>query len=62
MTSTKLFKSGAMDSKTVAEQGYRAMMDGKSLVITGLRNKLLTFSERFAPRSWVRKIVRGMQE
>ncbi|MCU1311567.1 MAG: short-chain dehydrogenase/reductase [Candidatus Angelobacter sp.] len=62
MTSTKLFKSGAMDSKTVAEQGYRAMMDGKPLVITGLRNKLLTFSERFAPRSWVRKIVRGMQE
>jgi short-subunit dehydrogenase len=62
MGSSKLFKSGAMDSKTVAEQGYRAMMAGKPLVITGLKNKLMTFSERFAPRSWVRKIVRGMQE
>jgi hypothetical protein len=62
MNSSKLFLKGAMQSKPVAEEGYRAMMSGKPLVITGLRNKLMTFSERFAPRSWVRKIVRGMQE
>jgi short-subunit dehydrogenase len=37
-------------------------MDGKPLVITGFKNKLMTFSERFAPRSLVRKIVRRMQE
>jgi short-subunit dehydrogenase len=62
LSNSKLFLKGTMDSKTVAEQGYRGLMDGKALVITGTRNKLMTFSERFAPRSMVRKIVRGMQE
>ncbi|MCU1287038.1 MAG: short-chain dehydrogenase/reductase [Acidobacteriales bacterium] len=62
MDSSKLFLKGAMDSKPVAEEGYRGMMAGKPLVITGTRNKLMTFSERFAPRSLVRKIVRGIQE
>ena len=59
---TKLFLRGTMDAKSVAEEGYKGLMSGKPLVITGTRNKLITFSERFAPRSMVRKIVRGMQE
>ncbi len=62
MSDSKLFLKGAMDAKTVAEQGYKGLMAGKPLVITGTRNKLMTFSERFAPRSMVRKIVRGIQE
>jgi len=62
MSNSKLFLKGAMDAKTVAEEGYQGLMDGKAVVITGTRNKLMTFSERFAPRSMVRKIVRGMQE
>jgi hypothetical protein len=37
-------------------------MEGKSLVVTGLRNRLMAFSIRFAPRSMVRKVVRGIQE
>jgi short-subunit dehydrogenase len=51
-----------MESKTVAAEGYKGLMAGKDIVITGTRNKLATFSERFAPRSMVRKIVRGIQE
>src|SRR5207249_2407257 len=56
MTNSKLFLKGTMDAKAVAEQGYRGLMAGKAVVITGTRNKLMTFSERFAPRSMVRKI------
>jgi short-subunit dehydrogenase len=51
-----------MDSKTVAEIGYRGLMNGKPLVITGLRNRLMAFSVRLGPRSLVRKVVRGIQE
>ena len=51
----------AMKTK-VAEMGYRGFMQGKPLVITGLRNQLMAFSVRFGPRSLVRKVVRGIQE
>jgi short-subunit dehydrogenase len=62
MSNSKLFLKGTMESKTVAAEGYKGLMAGKDIVITGTRNKLATFSERFAPRSMVRKIVRGIQE
>ncbi len=51
-----------MDSRTVAEAGYRALMAGKPVVIPGLLNKLLAQSVRFSPRSIVTKIARKMQE
>ncbi|HYL72706.1 MAG TPA: SDR family oxidoreductase [Bryobacteraceae bacterium] len=51
-----------MDARTVAEAGYRAMMAGKPVAIPGLKNKLLTQSIRFSPRSMVTKVVRNLQE
>jgi hypothetical protein len=51
-----------MDSRTVAEAGYRALMAGKPVVIPGLLNKLLAQSVRFSPRGLVTKIARKMQE
>src|SRR5712691_10743911 len=49
--SSRLFKQlGPMDAKTVAHDGYRALMKGKGLVISGFRNWLLAESVRFAPR------------
>jgi short-subunit dehydrogenase len=39
-----------MDAKTVARDGYRGLMKGKTLVISGMRNWLLTESLRLAPR------------
>jgi short-subunit dehydrogenase len=51
-----------MDARTVAEAGYRAMLAGKTLVIPGVKNKLLAQSVRFSPRSMVTKLVRAMQE
>jgi short-subunit dehydrogenase len=46
----------------VAAAGVRAMRRGKRLVVTGLRNRLLLFAERFAPRGLVIRAVRWMQE
>lgn len=51
-----------MDSRTVAEIGYRGLMAGKTIVIPGLGNKLMTQSLRLSPRSIVTKMVRRMQE
>ena len=61
MKNAKLF-SGAMDSPTVARIGYRGLMAGRPLVITGAKNRLSAFLVRFGPRSLVRRIVRSMQE
>jgi hypothetical protein len=56
---TALFKKiRPMDAKTVARDGYRGLMSGKTLVISGLRNRLLAESVRFAPRKMVTAISR----
>jgi uncharacterized protein len=60
---SRLFKQLApMDAKTVAEDGYRALMAGKSLAISGFKNWLVAESVRFAPRKWVTAISRWVAE
>ena len=51
-----------MDAATVARAGYRGLMAGKTVVIPGIRNRILVESVRFSPRSMVTQIVRNMQE
>jgi short-subunit dehydrogenase len=51
-----------MDAGTVAGIGYRGMIKGKPVVIPGLLNKLMIFSIRFSPRSYVARLTRFMQE
>jgi len=51
-----------MDAVTVARAGYRGLMAGKTVVIPGIRNRILVESVRFSPRSMVTQIVRNMQE
>lgn len=62
MEKSRLFKMGKMTSEEVARAGYRAMMAGKTLIITGLGNKLMAESVRFAPRKMVTAIARRVQE
>lgn len=62
MLNSKLFKMRVMAAQPVAEIGYRGFMQGKPLVVTGLRNRLMAFSIRLGPRALVRKIVRSIQE
>jgi short-subunit dehydrogenase len=59
MENTMLFKKlRPMDAKTVARDGYRALIAGKPLVISGFRNWLLAKSVRFSPRGLVTAISR----
>jgi short-subunit dehydrogenase len=50
----------AMSAESVAEAGYKAMTQGKMLVIPGLHNKIGAQSIRLAPRRAVLKIVRRL--
>jgi hypothetical protein len=60
---TRLFqKFGPMNVKTVAAQGYRGLMKGKTLVIAGTKNWLIAESVRFAPRKAVTAISRWITE
>ncbi|MBD2253558.1 SDR family NAD(P)-dependent oxidoreductase [Nostoc parmelioides] len=63
MADSKLVKGKRMmDAATVADIGYRGLMQGKTIVIPGLINKIMAKSIRFIPRKLVTKIVRNMQE
>jgi short-subunit dehydrogenase len=57
---TRLFKLGAMSAAEVARQGYQAMLEGKPLVVHGLRNRILAGSVRISPRPIVRAIAASM--
>ena len=61
-TSMNLLKFGSMDARPVAEDGYRALMAGKPVVISGFKNWLLAQSVRFSPRRLVTAIARKTQE
>lgn len=45
-----------MEAGPVAEDGYRAMMAGRSLCVPGLLNRLLVLSTRFTPRFLATKV------
>jgi short-subunit dehydrogenase len=60
---TLLFKSlRPMSAKTVARDGYRGLMAGKTLVVSGFRNWLLTESLRISPRKLVTAVSRKLLE
>lgn len=60
---SRLFKRlGAMGADRVALDGYRAMMAGRTLAISGAQNWLVAQSTRFAPRKVVTAISRWVSE
>jgi uncharacterized protein len=60
---TRIFKQfGAMDAGKVALDGYRAVMEGRTLAISGVQNWLVAQSTRFAPRRVVTAISRWVSE
>lgn len=52
----KIFRGKLLEPSKVAEIGYKALMKSKSVVVTGISNKLIAESIRFMPRSMVTKI------
>jgi short-subunit dehydrogenase len=60
---TRLFQQvKPMDVKIVARDGYRGLMKGKTLVISGMRNWMVAESVRFAPRKLVTAVSRWVTE
>jgi uncharacterized protein len=53
---------GAMNVEKVALDGYRAVMEGRSLTISGAHNWLVAQSTRFTPRKMVTAISRWISE
>ena len=59
----RLFKQfGGMSAEKVALDGYRAVMKGRTLAISGAHNWILAQSTRFAPRKMVTAISRWVSE
>jgi uncharacterized protein len=61
-TGMRLLKMGSMDAATVAQDGYRAFVAGKPVVISGLKNWLVAQSIRLSPRRLATAIARKIQE
>lgn len=60
---SRLFKQlGAMSAEKVAFDGYRAVMEGRTLAVSGVHNWLVAQSTRFAPRKLVTAISRWVSE
>jgi uncharacterized protein len=59
---SRLFSLGAMGAERVARDGYRALMKGQTLAISGAHNWLIAQSTRFAPRKIITAISRWVSE
>jgi short-subunit dehydrogenase len=63
MENSRLFKKiGAMNVEAVARDGYRGLMAGRTVVISGVQNWLVAESVRFAPRKLVTAVSRWVAE
>ena len=54
MNNAKLYDSGVMSAKEVAEVGFKGMMKGKLHVIPGFKNRILAFFSSITPSSKLR--------
>jgi short-subunit dehydrogenase len=60
---SRLFKHlGAMSAEKVALDGYRGVMEGRTMVISGAHNWVVAQSTRFAPRKMVTAVSRWIME
>lgn len=63
ITRTRLFRAGGvMDSAAVARAGYAGLLARKSIVVPGLRNRLIAGGSGLAPRSLTARIARALQD
>jgi uncharacterized protein len=52
----------SMDARTVAMDGYKGLMKGKPLVVSGWRNRLGTQLVRFLPRKLPMRLIKKVQQ
>ena len=55
--SSPLKRAFMMPSRPVAQMGLKAMRQRQASIVSGWKNKLMSFSTRLVPRSWQRKIA-----
>lgn len=60
MLDTKIFRGRLMSARQVATIGYKALMRGRTTVVTGLANQVLVWSMRLSPRAMVARIAKGL--
>ena len=58
MTTSRLFKAGAMTADDVAKQGFEGWSAGRRLIIPGFRNRLGPLIVRLVPRRLVPAVVK----
>jgi uncharacterized protein len=61
LTGTRLVRQAAMSGREVARLAIEGHRAGKSLVITGMTNKLTPLALRFLPRALVMSVAAGLQ-
>ena len=59
---SRLFRGATMDAEAVAGIGYRGLMQGKAIVVPGLRNRALAFGTHLAPQRVLSQIARRLNE
>jgi short-subunit dehydrogenase len=62
LSEARLMRMGSMTAKDVAEIGYRGLMAGRTVVIPGLKNRIMVQGVRFSPRKLITAIARKLQE
>jgi short-subunit dehydrogenase len=62
MEGARLFRAGVMDAAAVAEAGYRGLEKGKTVIVPGLRNRLIALAARLGPRRLVVAVARWLNE
>ncbi len=62
VSGARLFRSGTMSSRRVAERAYSALNRGAALVVPGFRNRLLSATVRFFPISTAARVARLLLE
>jgi len=63
LENSRIFKQfGAMSAEKVALDGYRAVMEGRTLAISGAHNWIVAQATRFAPRKMVTAVSRWIAE
>jgi uncharacterized protein len=57
---SRLFRMGAAPPKEIAQEAYRAMMAGRTMVVHGAKNKLAVQLLRLSPRAAVRAVAAAL--
>lgn len=62
MNSSKILQGDLADPRTVAQDGFDALMTGKDMVVAGLKNKIMTAAMSLMPDEQAAELMKKQQE